>query len=306
MYRIKDWDDRFENHETKKLKNLKWVPVPNKLDGFGICELLDHIRGVAHLGTWVALLEIASKDPVKRGDLSLSGRDGREGHTPKTISRILRCDVALIDEAIGRLLQIGWLEEVMESPGDSGRFREIPPESAAELNRIELNRIEEKRGKLETLGDDDLDKPQPAKTTPEQEWSLERCETWAKRLSAYVSINAKNFQIYKDLVNSFGLERICTVAKNTRGQWTWPNEFVAIVTEAEAARVKSESEEAATADNPIVARAIEIVKARGWKACVDETEIPGVTSEAEAIAECRSYFGFAKALVAWVDGKTHD
>src|SRR5687767_7543220 len=109
MLRIVDWDKHFENNRTKELKKLSWVPFPNKHDGDGFTELLDHPNGAAHYGAWCAIVQVASKcDP--RGTLS---RDGARPHDVASLSRITRIPEPVLTEAIQRLINpIGWLEVV--------------------------------------------------------------------------------------------------------------------------------------------------------------------------------------------------
>lgn len=115
--RVVDWPRHFENNRTKPLKYMTWVPVPTKQDGDGYCTLVNHPNGAAHLGCWLAILEIAAKcEP--RGTLL---RDSRRNvpHTPQSLAVISRLPARLFEEVIPRLLEpeIGWLEEVAESKG---------------------------------------------------------------------------------------------------------------------------------------------------------------------------------------------
>jgi hypothetical protein len=124
-YRIKNWDKHFENNRTRELKRLDWVPIPNKMDGDGYTDLVDHPNAAAHLGAWLAIVEIASRqDP--RGTLPV----GRHG-LAKTLSRISRLPVELFEEAIPRLIgEVGWLEEVPEpvpSQDDAGTSQDDAP-----------------------------------------------------------------------------------------------------------------------------------------------------------------------------------
>lgn len=111
LLRISGWHTIYENNRTKELKNMSWVPIPNRMDGDGYTEFLDHKEGASHFGAWIAMLQIASRcDP--RGTLM---RDGRRPHTSESMSRISRMPKKLFDEAIPRLIEIGWIEEqVME------------------------------------------------------------------------------------------------------------------------------------------------------------------------------------------------
>ena len=125
-YSIRNWSENFENNRTRDLKEMKWIPVPNKHDGDGYTELLDHQNGAAHLGAWLAILQVASKCEV-RGTLL---RQGAGPHNARTISRITRIPVDIVAEALFRLssVEIGWMDvsEVSQIEGDAT----IPQEGA--------------------------------------------------------------------------------------------------------------------------------------------------------------------------------
>lgn len=72
LYRVSRWNEFFENNRTRELKRLDWVPVPNKMDGRGYTALVEHPNGAAHLGGWIAILEIASRQKV-RGEIPQDG-----------------------------------------------------------------------------------------------------------------------------------------------------------------------------------------------------------------------------------------
>lgn len=109
VYSIADWPEHFENNRTKELRAMSWVPIPNKQDGDGYTELLDHPNGAAHFGAWVALIQVASKcDP--RGTLLRDERSGvRRPHDAASLGRITRIPAAVFSEVLPRLLAIGWL-----------------------------------------------------------------------------------------------------------------------------------------------------------------------------------------------------
>lgn len=144
VYRIKNWEDQFENNRTRKMKNMMWVPVPNKHDGDGYTELIDHENGAAHLGAWLAILQVASKCPI-RGTLM---RDNGMPHSATTIARVTRIGKGIIYDAITRLssVEIGWLEVVQHEDvtkeRQEGAFEAHPTDE--EGKGIEGNRIEEK------------------------------------------------------------------------------------------------------------------------------------------------------------------
>lgn len=123
VYRIAEWSKFYENNRTKELKHMTWVPEPNQMDGDGYTELLDHASGAAHYGAWEAILKIASRcDP--RGTLV---RAGGKPHDPASLCRISRIPQAVFDDAMPRLVSIGWLvSEVVASSTDTS----IPQDDA--------------------------------------------------------------------------------------------------------------------------------------------------------------------------------
>jgi hypothetical protein len=122
MLQVTDWNNRYENNRTRELKRMDWVPVPNKMDGDGYTELLDHPNGPAHLGVWLAILQIASRCQV-RGTLT---RDNGQPHTAETLGRISRIPAAIFQECVPRLISIGWMDESHERA-------EIPQDGARSL-----------------------------------------------------------------------------------------------------------------------------------------------------------------------------
>lgn len=126
MLRIVDWELHFENNRTKELKKLTWVPFPNRHDGDGYTELLDHPDGAAHYGAWCAMVQVASKcEP--RGTLS---RDGARPHTAGSLARMTKIPEPILRDAIKRLVSpIKWLETIPDPP-ITEELTEIPQEGA--------------------------------------------------------------------------------------------------------------------------------------------------------------------------------
>ncbi len=109
MWRVKNWAEYFEKSQSKRCPRVvSWVPIPNKQDGDGYTELLDHPNGAAHFGAWTALVQLASKCRP-RGTLL---RDETCGHDIQSLTRITRIPQTVYKEVIPRLMKIGWLEEV--------------------------------------------------------------------------------------------------------------------------------------------------------------------------------------------------
>ena len=68
-YRIKNWDEHFENAQSRSCKGMKmsWVAIPNR-GGKGYRRLLRHPRHVEIFCAWILIVEEASKQP-ERGKL---------------------------------------------------------------------------------------------------------------------------------------------------------------------------------------------------------------------------------------------
>src|ERR1700676_3485882 len=145
ILRVVKWQDVYENNRTKELKNMEWVPIPNKMDGDGYTELLDHPNGAAHFGAWIAIVEIASKCKP-RGTLlrkipqegAVIPQEGAEGilaaHNSGSLARISRIPRAVFDEVIPRLKVIGWIEYITPHQAHIGIPQEgavIPQEGAS-------------------------------------------------------------------------------------------------------------------------------------------------------------------------------
>lgn len=109
LYRIRDWNNLYENHRSRELKKLDWVPMPNRHDGAGYAEFLDHPNGAAHFGVWCAIVQVASRCDV-RGVLS---RGDARPHDAASLARMIRMPVEIVEEALERLVKtMRWIEEV--------------------------------------------------------------------------------------------------------------------------------------------------------------------------------------------------
>jgi hypothetical protein len=108
MWRIADWQEIFENSQSRKYKSISWVPIPNRHDTDGYIRVIEHDHGIAHYGAWILIVEVASRC-TPRGVLV---RSGGEPHDCDSLSRITRVGPHIFREAIPRLLEVGWLEDV--------------------------------------------------------------------------------------------------------------------------------------------------------------------------------------------------
>jgi hypothetical protein len=136
--RVRDWTKHFEVNRTRELVSMTWLPIPNRQDGDGYTALLDHPNGAAHFGAWIALLEVASKcyprgtllraiphvgaGPLFEAIPHVGATPAQPEHDAASLSRVTRIAQTVFEEAIPRLLTIGWLEviESRTSLRDSG------------------------------------------------------------------------------------------------------------------------------------------------------------------------------------------
>jgi hypothetical protein len=66
-YRIRNWDEYFENAQSRKCKGMKmsWVKIPNKHDGKGYRRLLREPEFGNIFAAWVLIVQVASKQAVR-------------------------------------------------------------------------------------------------------------------------------------------------------------------------------------------------------------------------------------------------
>jgi len=124
-YRIRDWSEHFENHETRKLRNLRFVSMPNRQDGKGYRRLAAHPRSPEAFAAWVLIVEVASK-MRERG--LLEDEDGPIDALD--LAAMTGFPAAIFELAFEVLTdtKIGWLEAV-NPPENSNESPEITPQS---------------------------------------------------------------------------------------------------------------------------------------------------------------------------------
>lgn len=131
-YRIRDWDKHFECNRTRRLKRMFWVPFPNSHDSEGYTELLDHRQGAAHLGAWLACVQVASRC-APRG--TLVRHDGRP-LSVRSLSRMTRIPEEILTPALERLVSIGWIESYeIAHPGAEIRHEGVPTWNGMEVSK---------------------------------------------------------------------------------------------------------------------------------------------------------------------------
>lgn len=169
-YRIRGWDELFENAQSRKCARLTWVPVPNKHDGKSFRRLMGLPNGPSLYGAWLLLLQVASKCP-ERG--VLADEDGPL--TAEDLSLKTGCPESLFAEVFTELVsnKIPWLmAERLDENGEVVAEWEratspLPaPSTDAGLNGRELNRTNgtEKKDAADAAGVSAKSQKRPAKT----------------------------------------------------------------------------------------------------------------------------------------------
>lgn len=161
LYRIRNWEENFENNRTRELKRMPWVPIPTDLSNDSYIELIEHKNGAAHFGVWIACVEVAANSHP-RGTLT---RNGGTPHDSFSLHRRTRIPQVLIEQALERLCSppINWIECVAcDNPAG------ISQEGAG-LLPLE-NRTEEERTEQEKV----------AQRAAERQWCEGVAEWWNK------------------------------------------------------------------------------------------------------------------------------
>jgi hypothetical protein len=143
-YRVKNWDERYETHETRKLKTLRWVPMPNQHDGLAYKRIAMQPDATDIFTAWILILQIVSKsDYGKRGLLE---RDGIP-LTPEDCGIISGYAGRIFERAIPFLASIGWLEAYADSPDMPGESPDEAGKSPAEWKGMEGKEGKEGNGR---------------------------------------------------------------------------------------------------------------------------------------------------------------
>lgn len=108
MYKIKDWETYYENNRSRTVKDLQWVPIPNKHDGEKYSRIVIHEKGAIIFSTWIILLQVASRCHP-RGTLV---RNDGKAHDIESLSIKTRAPIEWFKISIPYLVQVSWIEEL--------------------------------------------------------------------------------------------------------------------------------------------------------------------------------------------------
>lgn len=140
MYKIKDWDEHYENAGSRKIEHCSWCPIPNKQDGLGYALLIQGGTGSTLYAAFVATVLVCSKHSLPRNGWITD--NGKETGRPLT-AYDLHLKTKLPEREIKEMLEraskpdIDWIVEYSPSV-DSAVVDEYKPGS----NKTEQNRTE--------------------------------------------------------------------------------------------------------------------------------------------------------------------
>ena len=103
MYRIRNWKEHFENANSRKCRQMLWVPIPTKHDGLGFRKMMK--KDPMHYTAWVLMLTVAAKCP-DRGTLA----DENGALDGEDLELKTGLDAKHFNKAFSFLVGIGWLE----------------------------------------------------------------------------------------------------------------------------------------------------------------------------------------------------
>ncbi len=138
MLRIRNWKTVFENSRSLDIKNLAWVPVPNRHDGTSYRELMAMPGGPGLFGAWVLLVQVASRAPFPRDGRLVRGNG--KPHDARSLYAATGCPEAVFAELLPMLVgdDFGWVEDVsdvtcVEKSTESTNHGISPPQGAVSL-----------------------------------------------------------------------------------------------------------------------------------------------------------------------------
>lgn len=104
-YSVTNWNRLFENNRSRTVRDLTWVPVPNKHDGEKYTLVMHEKKAAELFAAWVLILQVASRCHP-RG--SLVRADGTP-YDPQGLALRTRAPVAWFVSALPYFVKNGWL-----------------------------------------------------------------------------------------------------------------------------------------------------------------------------------------------------
>ena len=148
LYAIRDWAALFENNRSRTVKDLAWVPIPNRHDGENYSLIMAHKNSAEIFAAWVLMLQVASRCQP-RGRLV---RDNQKPHTSSTLAIKTRAPEKWFALALEFLeKETDWLEIVSDCQEADTQLRLgcHPPDE--EVKGTERREVKETHPSLESV-----------------------------------------------------------------------------------------------------------------------------------------------------------
>lgn len=104
-YSVANWGTHYENNRSRTVKELAWVPIPNKHDGERYSRLMLRPDAAQIFSAWILILQVASRCQP-RGTLL---RSGGTPHDSESLSIKTRAPREWFDLALPVLVEMNWL-----------------------------------------------------------------------------------------------------------------------------------------------------------------------------------------------------
>ena len=108
VYRVKDWDKKYEVAQGRRCARMQWVAIPNTHSTNGYATVVEHPMAVELFAAFILIIEVASTMPVRGLLISKGGLP----LTPKNLAFITKYPEKIFKLAFEELVkpEIGWLE----------------------------------------------------------------------------------------------------------------------------------------------------------------------------------------------------
>ena len=106
LYSIANWNDYYENNRSRTVKDLAWVPIPNRHDGESYSRLMMRLDAAEIFTAWILMLQVASRCQP-RGSLV---REGGKPHDSESLAIKTRSKAKWFEKAFEVLMEVGWLD----------------------------------------------------------------------------------------------------------------------------------------------------------------------------------------------------
>lgn len=139
LYSIRNWEEHYENNRSRTVKELSWVPIPNRHDGFNYAQIMAHERAPEIFTVWILAVQVASRCQ-RRGRLV---RDDGKPHDATSLALKTRARREWFEFALNWLYEnTDWIDREAVAAGCQVAVRQLPASCQAgdeEQNRREQN-----------------------------------------------------------------------------------------------------------------------------------------------------------------------